>query len=161
MPYNVDYPDAEYHQILPNLYMGGHLWKEDGRYRDGRYSSISGDPSWDYVVSAHIERHEQTYPQCDMRLVIFDDTENGLDEQTWVRISSAVDEVVSRWKQNQKILVRCQAGYNRSGMLMSLVLMRLGYTADGAIDLIRQRRGKDVLVNQAFERYVREREGIL
>ena len=161
MPYNVSYPDAEYHEILPNLYLGGHLWRDsDGRIRDGRHSGVSSDPSWDYVVSSHIEGyHEKSLPQCDMRLVLFDDTEAGLSEEIWSKIGSVVDEVVARWKQSQKILVRCQAGLNRSGMLMSLILMRLGYTADGAIELVRKRRGKDVLVNQAFERYVREREG--
>jgi hypothetical protein len=163
MAYSVTYPDAEYHEILPNLYLGGHLWRDEGgRIRDGRYSAVSGDPSWDYVVSAYIEGfHDKTLPQCDMRLVLFDDTEHGLDEETWNKITSAVDEAAARWKQGQKILVRCQAGYNRSGLLMSLILMRLGYTADGAIELARKHRGKDVLVNQAFERYVREREGVI
>lgn len=161
MSYNVNYPNAEYHEILPNLYLGGHVWRDDsGRIRDGRSSSISNDPSWDYVVSAYIEGYsEKTLPQCDMRLVLFDDTEEGLDEDTWRRVGSAVDEAVARYKQNQKILVRCQAGYNRSGMLMCLILMRLGYTADEAIELARECRGKDVLINKSFERYVREREG--
>lgn len=162
MPYNVGYPNAEFHEILPNLYLGGHLWVEDGRIRDGRHSSVSDDSSWDYVISAYIEGfHEKTLPRCDMRLVLFDDTEKGLEEETWAMISSAVDEAVARWKQSQKILVRCQAGYNRSGLLMSLILMRLGYTADGAIELVRKHRGKDVLVNKSFERYVREREGVI
>ena len=158
MAYNVAYPDSEYHEILPKLFLGGHVWQENGRIRDGRNSSVSADKTLDYVVSAYIDIFNETYPRCDTRLVIFDDTENGLTEDTWEQISSAVEEVVARWKQGQKILVRCQAGYNRSGLLMSLILMRLGYTADGAIELIRKLRGKDVLVNKAFENYVHERE---
>lgn len=162
MAYSVDFPDAEFHEILPNLYLGGHIWREGLRVKDGRSSSVSEDQSWDYVVSAYVDFDtcsEKTLPQCDMRLVLFDDTEQGLDEATWQKIRSVVDEVASRWSRNQKILIRCQAGYNRSGMLMSLVLMRLGYTADGAIELLRKHRGRHVLVNKVFERYVREREG--
>lgn len=158
MSYSVQWPKAEYHEILPNLYIGGHLWEEDGRAKDSRHSSVSGDLSWDYVVSAYMSEFETSWPQCDQRLVLFPDTEEGLDDETWARIKSAVDEVVSRWRQGQKVLIRCQAGYNRSGMMMSLVLMRLGYTADKAVHHVRWRRGRSVLVNPVFESYVHERE---
>lgn len=159
MSYTVEWPDAEYHEILPNLFMGGHLWKEGFGNRDGRHSTVSSDMSWDYVVSSYISDAEESWPRCDTRLLIFNDTESGLNEDTWERIRSAVDEVVSRWQKGQKVLVRCQAGFNRSGLVMSLVLMRLGFTAEGAINAVRKLRGKDVLINSVFESYVREREG--
>ena len=72
--------------------------------------------------------------------------------------AQTVDEIVDRWLRGQKVLIRCQAGYNRSGMITALVLMRLGYTADEAILGLRIRRGKDVLINSVFEQYVRDRE---
>lgn len=160
MAYNVTWPNAEHHEILPGLFLGGHLWEEDGLQRHGRHSSLWEDTSWDYVVSAYLDNeNEESFPQCDMRLVLFDDTESGLSEETWEKIRSAVDEVVYRWRKGQKVLVRCQAGYNRSGMMMSLVLMRLGYRAKDAISILRRIRGKDVLVNSAFEGYVHQREG--
>jgi len=158
MPYDVDYPNAEYHEIVPNLFMGGHVWMVGNHYKSGKHSTVSEDESWDYVVSAYIERYEQTHPQCDSRLVIFDDTEKGLDDKTWAKIRRAVDAVYDRWTAGQKILIRCQAGLNRSGMLTALVLMRLGFTADVAIRTLREKRSPDVLVNRAFERYVHERE---
>ncbi len=49
-----------------------------------------------------------------------------------------------------RVLARCQAGYNRSGLLAAFVLLRLGYTADEAITLIRQRRGPYALCNEHF-----------
>lgn len=157
--YNVAWPDAEFHEILPGLYQGGHLWKENVlQGRDSRNSSVSTDPSWDYVVSAYHSAHEASWPQCDQRLVLFNDTQDELPDEIWDKIRSAVDRVVERWRLGQKVLVRCQAGYNRSGMIMSLVLMRLGFTAEAAIAILRVRRGKDVLTNHVFERYVRERE---
>jgi len=157
--YNVSWPSAEYHEILPNLYQGGHLWRVQLGGRDSRNSTVASDPTWDYVVSAYHSDHEASWPQCDHRLVLFNDTEDGLEDQTWVKIKSAVDQIVDRWRMGQKVLVRCQAGYNRSGMIMSLVLMRLGFTAEKAIHQVRFRRGKDVLTNSAFERYVRLLEG--
>lgn len=145
--------------MLPGLFQGGHQWAENGlQARDSRHSSISGDLSWDYVVSAYITDWETSWPQCDHRLVLFADTQKGLDEETWRKIRSAADAVVSRWLSGQKVLIRCQSGYNRSGLLMVLVLMRLGLTAERAIELVRKRRGNDVLINPIFERYVYDRE---
>lgn len=163
MVYKVDYPNAEYHEILPNLFQGGHTWREGLSVCYPKNSSVSGDSSWDYVVSAffgvdYYLYYENCMPQCDMRLVIFEDTEDGLTDETWDRIRSVVDEVVLRWTQGQKVLIRCQFGYNRSSLLTCLVLMKLGFTAEKAIQTVRERRGKDVLINGVFEEYVRERE---
>lgn len=163
MVYQVNYPSAEFHEILPNLFQGGHVWREDLRVCYPRNSKVFEDPSWDYVVSAYFGVDDYLHyvncmPQCDMRLVLFSDTENGLSDETWDRIRSVVDEIVRRWTQDQKVLIRCQFGYNRSSLLTCLVLMRLGFTADKAIETLRQCRGKDVLINRVFEGYVRERE---
>lgn len=158
MAYEVEWPNAEYHEIIPRLFIGGHLWHENGITRGGKHSTIFSDQSWDYVVSAYVTEDEASWPQCDQRLVLFADTESGLGDETWLKIGSVVDQIVSRWRQGQKVLIRCQAGYNRSGMIMSLVLMRLGMPADKAIYQLRWRRGRDVLTNRVFEKYVRERE---
>lgn len=162
MSYNVKYPDAEAHEVLPRLYLGGHLWADEyGRVKAAKHSSVSEDLSWDYVVSCYLDNTfnaEKAIPQCDMRFVLFDDTRKGLSDDTWRKINLAVDEIATRWLRGEKILVRCQAGYNRSGLMMCLVLMRLGYTAKQAVDLARKGRGSDVLVNQVFESYVHDRE---
>ena len=160
MSYNVTWPNAEYHEVLPGLFLGGHLWEVNGFQRDGAHSTISEDRSWGYVVSAYFDGdNQESVPRCDTRFVLFKDTEDGLSEETWERIRSAVDSVVDRWHRGHKVLVRCQAGYNRSGLIMALVLMRLGFTAEGAINHLRKHRGKDVLVNPVFEGYVHERSG--
>lgn len=159
MSYTVDWPDAEYHEILPNLYLGGHLWRDGLRDQWGKHSTISKDESWDYVVSAYFDtKNDSSWPLCDHRLVPFSDTEQGLSDLTWSQIKSAVDAVVRRWLLGEKVLVRCQAGFNRSGLMMSLILMRLGFTADVAINRVRRKRSPCVLVNKVFESYVRERE---
>lgn len=52
--------------------------------------------------------------------------------------------------------MRCQAGLNRSGLVMALVLIREGYTADEAIALIRLRRGSAALCNHQFVAWLRQ-----
>lgn len=114
----------------------------------------SGD--WDYVVSAHETGHPRAIPRCDTRLVFFKDTEDELEADVWARINSAVRSITKRYLDGEKILVRCQIGYNRSGLIMSMVLVNLGFTASEAIDLLRIKRSEYVLVNPVFEGYIRE-----
>jgi len=38
------------------------------------------------------------------------------------------------WKAGKKILIRCQVGCNRSGLVMAIVLMKEGYSAKDSID---------------------------
>ncbi len=54
------------------------------------------------------------------------------------------------------VLVHCQAGLNRSGLITALALMHLGRTADEAIRLLRDRRSPVVLCNRSFERALRD-----
>jgi protein-tyrosine phosphatase len=70
----------------------------------------------------------------------------------------AIDQVVSMahddWKAGKQVLIRCQAGLNRSGLIMALVLRKEGYTSQEAIDLIRARRSEWALFNKTFEKWL-------
>ena len=48
------------------------------------------------------------------------------------------------------MLIRCQAGLNRSGLLTALVLMLAGWEAAEAIRLIRTKRSQVALFNDDF-----------
>lgn len=56
----------------------------------------------------------------------------------------------------KKVLVHCQAGLNRSGVVTALTLINLGLTAEDAIALMREKRSPLVLCNEAFENWVLE-----
>jgi protein-tyrosine phosphatase len=58
------------------------------------------------------------------------------------------------WKQGKKTLIRCQAGWNRSGLLMALVLIREGLTAEEAIFKIRDKRSHNALCNTTFAKWL-------
>jgi protein-tyrosine phosphatase len=56
----------------------------------------------------------------------------------------------SDWKRGKKVLIRCQAGWNRSGLITALVLIREGMEAQKAINLIREKRSPHALCNSTF-----------
>ena len=58
------------------------------------------------------------------------------------------------WVNGKKVLIRCQAGWNRSGLVTALVLMRDGMEAHEAIDLIREKRSPRALCNKNFVEFL-------
>jgi protein-tyrosine phosphatase len=55
-----------------------------------------------------------------------------------------------RWLAGDRILVRCQAGLNRSGLITCLILMLKGYSQIEAIELIRNKRSEVALFNRNY-----------
>lgn len=74
---------------------------------------------------------------------------------------AAVDQI-ARWvaacRETGPVAVTCQAGLNRSGLIVARVLMLGGMTADAAISLIREKRDPACLCNPAFEAWLRGQE---
>lgn len=59
-----------------------------------------------------------------------------------------------RWHEGKRVLVRCQAGWNRSGLVMALVLVMAGWEPAAAVALLREKRSPNVLCNRDFEHWV-------
>jgi len=57
-------------------------------------------------------------------------------------------------ESGKRLLVTCEMGWNRSGLLVALALVFEGYSADAAVMLVRQARGRAALGNAHFEAYV-------
>lgn len=64
----------------------------------------------------------------------------------------------SDWKKGKKVLIRCQAGWNRSGLITALVLIREGMSAQNAIDLIRAKRSPHALCNSKFVEFLLQQD---
>jgi protein-tyrosine phosphatase len=88
-----------------------------------------------------------------MRYAFYDDDSSLFDENALMRAAKFAHQ---SWKSGKKVLVRCQAGINRSGLVMGIVLMLEGYTADEAINMMREKRSSAVLINRSFEKYLKE-----
>ena len=80
-----------------------------------------------------------------------------LTPQLIEEIEHVAEWAYTQWKKDQRVLVRCEAGLNRSGLVTGLILMRDGMSADQAIALIRKQRSRFALSNAAFEKYLLER----
>lgn len=74
------------------------------------------------------------------------DGPSGVDEDDLFRAS----EATLYGLRTGKTLVHCQAGINRSNLVAAYTLMRQGYSANRAIDLLREKRHPLVLSNQHF-----------
>jgi protein-tyrosine phosphatase len=62
----------------------------------------------------------------------------------------------SEWKLGKVVAGKCQAGLNRSSLIVALVLIKEGFTATEAIDLIREKRSKYALFNTYFVDFIYE-----
>jgi protein-tyrosine phosphatase len=69
---------------------------------------------------------------------------------------------LTRWVHEQRlegrtVLVHCEAGQNRSGLLTALYLIRFrGYRPRAAIDLVREKRGPERPLKRDVVRFLRE-----
>jgi protein-tyrosine phosphatase len=79
-----------------------------------------------------------------------------LDEKTFAKVDELASWLHSEWKLGRTSLARCQAGLNRSGILVARILMKDGYSSDEAIDLIRKKRSPHALFNPDFVRKLQE-----
>jgi protein-tyrosine phosphatase len=65
-------------------------------------------------------------------------------------IEHAADIVNQSIARGATVLVHCQAGLNRSGLVTALALMKAGRSAEDAIGLLRSKRCAEVLCNKTF-----------
>lgn len=67
-------------------------------------------------------------------------------------------DALAKWinvcKAQAPILVHCQAGLNRSSLVVARSLMFDGYTAQQAIDMLRDKRSPACLCNKSFEAWL-------
>ena len=151
-------------EIRPGLWMGGTADDDtvaDARERVMKWHGfdIEGDAAitpdhFDTVVTLYAWARPVDWFVEELRFAIYDDALG--DER------EALDELVEwthrRWKTGKRVLVRCQAGLSRSGLVTALVLMRDGMESQAAIDLIRKRRTPRALTtNPSYVEYLHER----
>ena len=72
------------------------------------------------------------------------------------RLRDAVEFAHARWKAGDRVLIRCQAGLNRSGLVTALVLIKEGHDPAMAIELLRTKRDRDALCNLDFATWIGE-----
>ena len=160
------YPIDLWNEILPRLCQGG---TDEADELGGFIATApAGLKSWqapEYIGASQVQAHEfdtvvTAYSQAnpcglgvkELRFTFFDGNMNDFDPEKdlfWL-----VREAHSDWKAGNKVLIRCQAGMNRSGLIMALVLIREGHSPQEAIDLIRSKRCGSAITNARFESWL-------
>lgn len=128
-------------EITPNLWQGG---CEKG-----------------LVLPAHIDHLVSLYPWEQYK--VNHELKSSLTVRMLDSTSQAMDQVIAiaQWvniaRQTGTVLVHCQAGLNRSGLVATtaLLLDDETLTPDAAIRQVREARAEAVLCNTSFEQWIR------
>ena len=138
-------------EILPGLWMGGTADDDVTRY--GTSEPAITRKHFDTVVTLYAWASPVDWYVKEVRLGFFDHSEVDLDEHD---LAHAVRAAYRDWSRGKRVLIRCQAGWNRSGLITGLVLLLDGKTPDDAIELLRERRSPNALCNRDFVRWLHE-----
>lgn len=147
LPYDFDHERPIWNEILPGLYQGGTYDTDTlGEVEAGRDMVITPD-QFDTVVTLYQWANPVDWFVRELRYAFYDhDIEHFPLEQLFDLVKIAHAD----WKRGKRVLVRCQAGINRSGLVTALILIREGYSAAEAITMQRAARSNWVLANRRF-----------
>lgn len=147
----IAYPTDLWNEILPNLFQGG-TDDEDTIWERKREEPQITKDFFDTVITAYQYANPADWLVKEIRYPFYDSPSmSGIDFKELFQIVRIAHE---DWKSGKRVLIRCQAGLNRSGLVMALVLMREGYSAEEAICLIRDKRSQYALFNSTFEKWL-------
>ncbi|MFJ4688826.1 protein phosphatase [Streptomyces sp. NPDC091377] len=146
---DVPAPDSAWSEIVPGLWMGGHEY----RGPSGQLRSAVARDEFDLVQTLlRLPGHgpdpgveHQVWPIPDGPL-------DGTQLAGVIRLAQATSDAL---EAGRTVLVRCFAGYNRSGLVVAQALLHQGHSPDQAIRLIRTRRSPWALHNDLFVEYLR------
>ncbi len=145
------YPRALWSEILPGLWQGG-TDDYDVIGVAGHCPNRVTSTHFDSVYTLYARANAASWNVKEVRFGFADGDMTDFDPEA--DLYFAVREAHADWKAGKRVLVRCQAGLNRSGLVMALVLIREGYTPEQAVELIRQNRGDIALCNDTFVRWL-------
>lgn len=143
-----------YSEILPNLYMGGTA-DDDVIDVAKPLRNLNEVQEFDSVVTAYSWAQPMSWYVHENR---FGFADGPLDATTIQKVEELAEWLHGEWKRGNRCLIRCQAGKNRSGLIVARVLMRDGYQAFQAIQLIRERRSPNALCNADFVRWLHTKD---
>ena len=140
------YPTAPFAQILPGLYMGGTADDETVNHAMPLPELI--EPHlFDAVVTLYSWAQPMGWGVEEMRYGFADASVEHFNTERLLRVSKWAFD---RWNAGERVLIRCQAGLNRSGLVTALTMMHAGYEPADAIRQIRQQRSQMALFNHHF-----------
>jgi hypothetical protein len=140
-----------YSEILPALWQGG-TEDRDNIYHGQKRLPTMGDPRpFDAVVSLCAYTQPVGWLTKEFRYAFPD---GPVESDVYEEVERIADWAYLEWKSGSRVLIRCQAGLNRSGLVTGLVLLRDKLPIDEIVKLIRSKRGPYALSNNHFMDYL-------
>lgn len=146
----MEVPGALFSEILPGLFMGGTSEEQTIDFPQV-LKPFTRERDFDCVVTLYAWAAPANWEVEERRFGFSDGSLQGWQIPVLHEIA---DWSLSKWKSGAKVLIRCQAGLNRSGLIAALVLIKNGSTPAKAISLIRARRSQQALCNGEFVDYL-------
>ena len=145
-------PKDLYSEILPNLFMGG-THDDDVVYAKPTDKHKINNNKFDCVITMYAWANPTDWGVEEIRYGIPDSDIKDANIQKLLEIAYWG---LSRWRNGEKLLVRCQAGLNRSGLITTLILMMDHLHPISAIKLIREKRTPFALFNKNYVAWLTE-----
>jgi protein-tyrosine phosphatase len=139
-------------EIKPNLFMGGTDDFDVIHFAQNSYAKRKDLP-FEAIVTMYAWARPADWSIQEFRYGVPDASIKEIDLN---RLREAVDFGFNRWQSGDRVLVRCQAGLNRSGLVTALILIRSGITAEDAIKMIREKRDEYALYNEEYVAFLME-----
>lgn len=150
----VPWPTTLWDEIIPNLFQGG-----TDRMHMGEVVDVVVRNEFDAVFSFFWGNPKRYGPDPGVAQVHYQIPDGDLSDEELAHVKSLAKAVALSVQNGKRTLVRCQAGYNRSGLVTALALLDLGYDAPAAVELIRAKRSPNALFRLVFLRYIIEEWG--
>ena len=139
-------------EVLPGLWQGGTGDEEDmNYYLSPSAKGLVTNKHFDTVITMYAYALPADWFVKELRFGVYDSDMKDFDAE---ELFELVKIAHRDWKSGKRVLVRCQAGWNRSGLVTALIMMRDGFSARMAIDTIREKRSRSALCNKHFERFL-------
>ncbi|NBU32264.1 MAG: hypothetical protein EBS36_03730 [Actinobacteria bacterium] len=143
-------PKEVWTEVYPNLWMGG-TDDDDTIGRSELLEPRITKRSFDTVVTLHAWSNPVDWFVREIRQPFQDGEVSEFNEED---LKFLVRLICFELEQGKNVLVRCLSGLNRSGLLITMVLMNYGYSAQETIDHLRQTRSPLVLCNKDYVQWL-------
>lgn len=147
------YREPLWSEILPGLWQGGTADDDaGGRWRSKPAITLK---DFDTCITMYAYANPADWHIREIRYGIYDSNMDDFDAE---ELFDIIRIAHSDWKKGKRILSRCQAGWNRSGLITALILIRDGMSAEDAIALIQKKRSPNALCNGTFRKWLMEQD---
>jgi protein tyrosine phosphatase len=150
--YGFRYWDPIWSEVLPGLWQGG---TDDEDVIAQLAKPLITTKNFDTVITLYADANPVDWFVKEFRYGVWDSDINKMDT---AELFDLVRLAHADWKRGKRVLIRCQAGANRSGLISALVLIREGMKAQEAINLLRSKRADWVLFNKSFQKFLLEQD---